>query len=614
MLVTCPPGEPTGVSTVGGIGGTRARLEDLERCAAELVAAADALEPAARAVVRLTAVVDGSARFSPVTASRAASAVAGLATQPRGVATAQAGLRDLAARLRAAAAGYAAADARSTFLLRRLVVGAHLLGEAGPLAWVPLGAPAGVAGAFLAPRVLAFRALARVPLPIPVVLAARGVTVAAEQRGGAVGWLLGGPAVLPGPLPTDVGDPLVAAAAAFVVGALPGRRPVPHVPGGGPVPAASPGPVGRRPFLPRGPVVGLPLLPRVPVAVPLPGDVRRGALGRPFALPLDPAARRTGAPPTGAGPGLPPPTGDEPALTPSGVGTPTLPVPPVPAAARVLGGALAVVDGVGRGPTELVVGPVVDPRPGPAEAPRSVADLVAGIADVYPSSTVPPGTVAVHRLEDPAGGVSWVVTIPGTQSGTLVGGTGPADMASNLRLMAGAQDDVTELTRQAMGLAGIPAGEPVQLVGHSQGGIAAAVLSGDPEVRARYDVRAVVTAGSPVAHVEVPPDVVTVHLENVQDAVLAADGAPTPDQPHRTVVRTDLSASDDPDLRAAALTWGGPHDVNAYARSAAEAGRSSDPSIVHSYGVVEGLLGGPGTTVTTMLYTGIRVPTGGAAR
>lgn len=519
------------ITVTGGVGGTRARLEDLMRCAAVLDTAATHLDALGRPLAGLRATVDAAARVSPTTAGRARVAVETLGSSRGGVPGLAWRARDTAERLRRAARAYADADAAVAGLLRRwAVTAAHTLGEAGPAAWAGaavVAAPAAMVGAGALQRLAAVRALARTPTPAG--LALRGAGVVAEHRGGLAGRLLGGPGLLPdlGRPSTRVLDPVTAVLAAFVVGAAPGRRPVP----GGLAPWA--------------------------------GGPSRG---------VQPA--------------------------------------PVREAARLLTVPGVLADRVLHGPSTLVVTPqpVVRDRARGAEAPGDAADLVAGIADVYPQQGAPPGTVAVHRLAQPSGEVSWVVTVPGTQSGSLVGGPNPADMGTNLALMAGYDDDVRRLVGEAMDRSGIRPGEPVQLVGHSQGGIAAAALASDPAVLDRYDVRGVLTVGSPVAGIELPEGVVGLHLETARDGVAATDGAWVPDRPNQTFVTVDLSRAEDPALRAAGLTWSGEHAVDTYAAVARDVVRLEDPSVAHATGVIADVLGGPGTTVTTAWFTGTRVP------
>lgn len=171
---------------------------------------------------------------------------------------------------------------------------------------------------------------------------------------------------------------------------------------------------------------------------------------------------------------------------------------------------------------------------GPARAllPTSVADLIAG--DVWLDGQ--PGRVRVLEVPQPDGSSVWVVQIPGTQEWSPQPGENPFDLTTNARAMAG------QVTGAAMGVslalaaaqqAGGRAGrrEPVLLTGHSQGGILAAYLAADPAFRAHHDVRAVVTAGSPVNRFPVPEATPVLSIEHTQDVVPRLDGADAPERP-----------------------------------------------------------------------------------
>lgn len=264
-------------------------------------------------------------------------------------------------------------------------------------------------------------------------------------------------------------------------------------------------------------------------------------------------------------------------------------------------------------PSRVVVARSLAVPPPAAQAPpRTTADLVTGIGRTYPAQpggpgAAAPGTVEVKQLRREDGTRTWVVTVPGTQEWGPLQRENPFDLPTNLALMARQADDVTAATVRAMELAGIPPGEPVVLAGHSQGGLAATAIAADPALRDRFEVRAVVTAGSPVGHIDLPPGVVAVHLENRTDPVHALDARANPDTPDRTTVRADLAAAPDAAVRAAALTPVGAHDVRTYAEVAAGLEDVDDPRWRAAGAQLEALLEGT-TTVETTWFTAVRMP------
>ena len=73
-------------------------------------------------------------------------------------------------------------------------------------------------------------------------------------------------------------------------------------------------------------------------------------------------------------------------------------------------------------------------------------------------------------------------------------------------------------------------------VGYSQGGIHAMNLGRDKAFLADYELKFVLTAGSPVGGIEPGPGISSLHLEHEQDWVPGADGTPNPDLKDRVTV------------------------------------------------------------------------------
>jgi len=247
-------------------------------------------------------------------------------------------------------------------------------------------------------------------------------------------------------------------------------------------------------------------------------------------------------------------------------------------------------------------------------APAGAADLIERVGELYPSDGADPGTghVAIESIEHPDGTRAWIVEIPGTQSFMPNGGPNPFDFVADLQLMAGYGCDVMSAVAAAMRDAGVPSGEPVMLVGHSLGGIAAMALASNPSFASRYNVQAVVTAGSPVARFAPGAAVSVLSLENSTDIVWALDGAPNPDRPEWITVGHDLRASDDPLDRAAAASIVGSHETATYVRTAGEFDASSATSAA-SWGRENSAFLADGTSVsirtTYDITRGVDAPT-----
>lgn len=214
--------------------------------------------------------------------------------------------------------------------------------------------------------------------------------------------------------------------------------------------------------------------------------------------------------------------------------------------------------------------------------------------------TLPPGAdrpergqVRVDRVVGADGRVAWVVHVPGTQEWDGDGRGSPMDMAANVGLVAGTPTGVRRGVATAVVRAGVRPGEPVLLVGHSQGGMTATDLAADPGLRRVADVRAVVTAGSPVAGRTPPPGVTVLALEHRDDLVPRLDGRRAAPDRDRVVVVTD--APDGP-WRTDAVPA---HSSGAYVVTAGRVDASTDPSLVAVREDLAPFLAREGATCTT---------------
>lgn len=152
--------------------------------------------------------------------------------------------------------------------------------------------------------------------------------------------------------------------------------------------------------------------------------------------------------------------------------------------------------------------------------------------------------VRVQRVLADDGSHRWIVNIPGTQDWSPHEPANPSDAGANAALMAETNPRllgaITTALDRAMEQAGVPPGaEPVMLSGHSQGGLAAANLAADNGFRERYAVTHVVTAGSPISRIDIPPGVKVLTLEHTTDPVPRLDQADEPATFDRVRVRTD---------------------------------------------------------------------------
>jgi hypothetical protein len=267
----------------------------------------------------------------------------------------------------------------------------------------------------------------------------------------------------------------------------------------------------------------------------------------------------------------------------------------LPPAAANLAGAMAGPTEVGAVVRTLVAIPAFAfLRPRPINVSRgetitknvdlSAAGILAELNNVSDSAE---GEIEVVQVEKD-GGRAWVVLIPGTQPGNPPGGSNPLDEAGIAEALGYNSTETSKAIRQALHEAGAAAGETVVAVGHSQGGIHAMNLGQDKAFLAEYDLKFVMTAGSPVGGITPEAGIGSLHLEHEDDWVPGADGKANPDTKDRvTVTMTNpvsLAPGEDPGIWSA-------HKLTRYEEGAKLVQLSSDPSLVASTATLGGILG-----------------------
>jgi hypothetical protein len=225
------------------------------------------------------------------------------------------------------------------------------------------------------------------------------------------------------------------------------------------------------------------------------------------------------------------------------------------------------------------------PRAG-AAVPRSLEDLAADRRNLGGGEDYA-GHIRVIEVPQ-ARRSAWIVEISGTQVWDPRAGQNPFDVTTDVRSMAQdatlLADGVQQALEQAQA-ASAPEGaardggpgpdsvpDPVMLVGHSLGGIAAAGLASSPRFTGAHPVTHVVTMGSPVGRMPVPAGTEVLSLEHIQDAVPRLDGQPNPDRASWVTVSRELADDE-------AHTASQAHDTTLYIATAALVDESDDPSV-----------------------------------
>jgi hypothetical protein len=225
-------------------------------------------------------------------------------------------------------------------------------------------------------------------------------------------------------------------------------------------------------------------------------------------------------------------------------------------------------------------------RAGPCDRPATgPAELLGRIEAPGPSRAGRPW-VHVERIDEPAGR-HWVVSLPGTAAWSLKAGRTPFDFTGDVRLMAGQASAAMAGVVRALSVIGVRPGEPVLLVGHSQGGLIAAALAADRQVQRKFTITHVLTAGAPIGAIRIPDRIQVLSLEHIDDLVPELDGVRNPVRPSWTTIRTRTPTEPNSQRLTA-------HRLESYRQTAAELERSGVKSIAVWKRSAQGFLSGPG--------------------
>ncbi|MDQ1056201.1 hypothetical protein QFZ23_000102 [Arthrobacter globiformis] len=251
----------------------------------------------------------------------------------------------------------------------------------------------------------------------------------------------------------------------------------------------------------------------------------------------------------------------------------------------------------------------------PELRPRPVRALKQGSADIDLDASPAGLLTRAGEVEDAGPGQieiiqttsrgrdAFIVIIPGTQPGNT-GGPNPFDEAGIGESLGYGSEYTAAAIRTALRQAGAEAGDQVVAVGYSQGGIHAMNLSQDKAFLADYDLKYVLTAGSPVGAITPEPGVSSLHLEHRQDWVPGSEGLPNPDTKDRVTVTLN-GVVRTPTGEDAGLGPG--HRLSNYEAGARAVSASPDPSLVASTAALAGVVGAGGTARATRFQL-VRAP------
>jgi len=226
------------------------------------------------------------------------------------------------------------------------------------------------------------------------------------------------------------------------------------------------------------------------------------------------------------------------------------------------------------GSPEVMTRDDLAPHGGRSGAPTSLAEMLTHLREVSLLSPDPDspgnGTIEVQTVSGPHG-PRHVVYLPGTDDmlTTPASRDGDArDLPTNFAAVSGVSTTYADGILEAMKQAGIAPGEPVALVGHSQGGIMAGWLATHQET---YAITNVVTAGSPVGDQgDYPASTHVLSLENRGDLIPLTEGEQNADAGNHVTVGFDDSGT----------SIVGNHDLARYVDGGGAVDASDHPSLV----------------------------------
>jgi hypothetical protein len=162
-------------------------------------------------------------------------------------------------------------------------------------------------------------------------------------------------------------------------------------------------------------------------------------------------------------------------------------------------------------------------------APASLAEAMSRVSDLERQATA---ELAIEAITGADGVRRYVVELPGIRD--IASRRQPQDLIGAAVAMVGGDTTYARCVREALDAAQVPAGAEVMLVGHSDGGIVAMELAGDPSFNgSRVEVTHVVAAGSPISGKTVAAGRRTrvLSVENVNDVVTHLDALDSGRQP-----------------------------------------------------------------------------------
>ncbi len=159
-----------------------------------------------------------------------------------------------------------------------------------------------------------------------------------------------------------------------------------------------------------------------------------------------------------------------------------------------------------------------------AAEPRGELSSLATIGSRLSDLNSLDAQIRVETYLSPSGERTMLVLLPSTQSMSPVATANPFDLTSDANLAINPEEsELQEAVTRALASAGARDANVI-LAGYSLGGVLAANIASSNE----FNVTGVVTIGSPVGHVELPPEIPVLSLQHQNDPIPAMTAATNP--------------------------------------------------------------------------------------
>jgi hypothetical protein len=234
-------------------------------------------------------------------------------------------------------------------------------------------------------------------------------------------------------------------------------------------------------------------------------------------------------------------------------------------------------------------------RTGPGAPPLGWADRIARIPDTAHNGGY---QIRIDKFVDANGRRSFEVYLSGTQTFSTSKTSTPFDMTSNVKGIAGESNASLAAVEKAMRESGIRPGDPVNITGHSQGGL----LAHEVAATGRWNIEVALEAGPPASQSSLPSGTTELIIAHNEDVVTALGGS----RPDDSAIVVHATAFPDGHVPAGESTPPA-HDTHRYEHTARVLDGAASSVVDAARVKADASERGATSTMTTTLYRAERV-------